>query len=335
MMEMLVINKIALKLGPFAIHWYAILIVTGSVIGVWLACRESVRRHLTSNDVTDFVLWAVPFGLLGVRIYYVIFQWSYYSQHPSEIIALWDGGGAIYGGLVAGVIVLFIFAHIQKFNPLDLLDIAVPAVLIGQAFGRWGNFVNQEAYGNIVSNLNWLPSIIRQQMFIDGAYRQPTGLARCRIRTGAWIEPQIPFLGSHQPVDDGLQGASGDGEAQQGHENPAQSVVLAQLLNPLNAIQTESGWNRQQPAQPVAEAVQVEAVQPQRPSQKGEPSRQCLVFHAVIIAAKSCHPGPETAPSAPRQASGRISSRRRRARPHAENPERDARRSSRCCPSRR
>jgi hypothetical protein len=90
-----------------------------------------------------------------------------------------------------------------------------------------------------------------------------------------------------------------------------------------------------QPAQPVAEAVQVEAVQPQRPSQKGEPSRQCLVFHAVIIAAKSCHPGPETAPSAPRQASGRISSRRRRARPHAENPERDARRSSRCCPSRR
>jgi len=176
MMEMLVINKIALKLGPFAIHWYAILIVTGSVIGVWLACRESVRRHLTSNDVTDFVLWAVPFGLLGVRIYYVIFQWSYYSQHPSEIIALWDGGGAIYGGLVAGVIVLFIFAHIQKFNPLDLLDIAVPAVLIGQAFGRWGNFVNQEAYGNIVSNLNWLPSIIRQQMFIDGAYRQPTFL---------------------------------------------------------------------------------------------------------------------------------------------------------------
>lgn len=176
MMEMLVINKIALKLGPFAIHWYAILIVTGSVIGVWLACRESVRRHLASNDVTDFVLWAVPFGLLGVRIYYVIFQWSYYSQHPSEIIALWDGGGAIYGGLVAGVIVLFILAHIQKINPLDLLDIAVPAVLIGQAFGRWGNFVNQEAYGNIVSNLNWLPSIIRQQMFIDGAYRQPTFL---------------------------------------------------------------------------------------------------------------------------------------------------------------
>jgi PiT family inorganic phosphate transporter len=174
-----------------------------------------------------------------------------------------------------------------------------------------------------------------QQRQRNGAYRQPTGLARCRIRTGAWIEPQVPFLGSHQPVHDGLQGASGDGEAQQGHENPAQSVVLAQLLNPLNAIQTESGWNRQQPAQPVAEAVQVEAVQPQRPSQKGEPSRQCLVFHAVIIAAKSCHPGPETAPSAPRQASGRISSRTRRARPHAENPERDARRSSRCCPSRR
>ncbi|MCL2858724.1 MAG: prolipoprotein diacylglyceryl transferase, partial [Streptococcaceae bacterium] len=108
--------------------------------------------------------------------YYVIFQWSYYSQHPSEIIALWDGGGAIYGGLIAGAIVLFVYCYYKMINPLDLLDIAVPGVFLAQSIGRWGNFINQEAYGAVVKNLDYLPSFIRNQMFIDGAYRQPTFL---------------------------------------------------------------------------------------------------------------------------------------------------------------
>lgn len=172
----LAIEKIAFKLGFLDIHWYAILIVSGAAIGVWLACLEAPRRHLTSDDVFDFLLWAIPFGLVGVRAYYVIFQWGYYSKNLDRIIALWDGGGAIYGGLIVGGIILFIFSRVRKINPLDLLDIAVPAVLLGQASGRWGNFVNQEAYGKIVSNLNWLPILIRNQMFINGSYRQPTFL---------------------------------------------------------------------------------------------------------------------------------------------------------------
>lgn len=172
----LAMNKIALELGPFSIHWYAIFIVTGAALGVWLACKEAPRRGLTTDDVIDFILWAFPVGLIGVRAYYVAFQWGYYSQHPSEIIALWDGGGAIYGGLIAGAIVLFVFSYYRMINPLDLLDVSIPGVLIGQAFGRWGNFVNQEAYGDAVSNLNYLPTFIREQMFIDGAYRIPTFL---------------------------------------------------------------------------------------------------------------------------------------------------------------
>ncbi len=172
----LTINKIAFELGSLMIRWYAVLIVGGAGIGVWLAYKEAPYRHLTGEDIIDFVIWAVPSGLVGARLYYVIFNWSYYSKYPNEIIALWDGGGAIYGSLIAGTIVLFIFSYYRMVNPMDILDVAVPAVFLGQSIGRWGNFVNQEAYGKVVENLDWLPSFIQNQMYIDGSYRIPTFL---------------------------------------------------------------------------------------------------------------------------------------------------------------
>ena len=172
----LTINKIAFELGPLMIRFYAVLIVGGAGIGVWLAYKEAPYRHLTGEDIIDFVIWAVPSGLVGARLYYVIFNWSYYSKYPNEIIALWDGGGAIYGSLIAGSIVLFIFSYYRMVNPMDILDVAVPAVFLGQSIGRWGNFVNQEAYGKAVENLDWLPSFIQKQMYIDGSYRIPTFL---------------------------------------------------------------------------------------------------------------------------------------------------------------
>lgn len=170
------INKVALELGPFQIHWYAICIVLGAALALWLASREAVNKGMTADDMTDYLLIAFLPGLIGVRLYYVAFQWGYYSQHPSEIIALWDGGGAIYGGLIAGAIVLFIFAYYRMINAFDMLDVIVPGVFLAQAFGRWGNFINQEAYGKIVDNLNWLPEFMQKQMFIDGHYRMPTFL---------------------------------------------------------------------------------------------------------------------------------------------------------------
>jgi len=172
----LAINKIALQLGPFAIHWYAIFITLGGAIAFWLALREGARKKISSDDVTDLMIWSVPFALIGARTYYVIFEWSYYSQHPDQIIALWDGGGAIYGSLIAIAIVIFVYCYYKVLKPLDMLDIYVPGIMLAQAMGRWGNFVNQEAYGKAVSNLNWLPEWIQKQMFIDGAYRLPTFL---------------------------------------------------------------------------------------------------------------------------------------------------------------
>ena len=170
------IDPIAIKIGPLSVRWYAICIVVGLVLAVYLSMKEAPKRKMKSDDVLDFILLAFPIAILGARLYYVIFQWSYYSKNPGEILAVWNGGIAIYGGLIAGALVLWFFARHRFIEPLDFLDIAAPSVMIAQSIGRWGNFVNQEAYGTVVKNLNYLPSFIQKQMYIDGQYRQPTFL---------------------------------------------------------------------------------------------------------------------------------------------------------------
>lgn len=170
------INPIAIRLGPLAIHWYAIIIMTGVALAVYLSSKEGIRKKITSDDVIDFILIAFPLAILGARLYYVIFQWDYYSQNLNEILAIWNGGIAIYGGLMVGTIVLFVFSYYRLIKPLDFLDILAPNVMLAQSIGRWGNFVNQEAYGKVVAHLDFLPQFIQKQMFIDGAYRLPTFL---------------------------------------------------------------------------------------------------------------------------------------------------------------
>ncbi|MGT2887620.1 prolipoprotein diacylglyceryl transferase [Streptococcus didelphis] len=170
------IDPIAFKLGPFAVHWYALCILSGLLLAVYLASKEAPRKGISSDDIIDFIIMAFPLSILGARIYYVIFEWSYYSQHPGDIFAIWNGGIAIYGGLLTGLCVLWIYSYYKAINPFDFLDIAVPGVMIAQSIGRWGNFINQEAYGKVVSKLDYLPGFIQKQMFIDGHYRQPTFL---------------------------------------------------------------------------------------------------------------------------------------------------------------
>lgn len=170
------IDSIAFKIGPLAIHWYAICIMSGLFLAVFLASKEAPRKNLTSDDIIDFILIAFPLAIIGARLYYVIFEWSYYSQHLNELFAIWNGGIAIYGGLITGAIVLFIYSYNKVINPITFLDVLAPSVMIAQVIGRWGNFINQEAYGKIVSQLNYLPSFIQKQMFIDGHYRTPTFL---------------------------------------------------------------------------------------------------------------------------------------------------------------
>ncbi|TWT10475.1 prolipoprotein diacylglyceryl transferase [Streptococcus sp. sy004] len=170
------ISPIIFEWGPFAIRWYAVCIVVGLVLAVHLAMKEVPYKQIKPDDVLDFILFAFPVSIIGARLYYVAFQWDYYRQHLSEIPAIWNGGIAIYGGLLTGLLCVYVFTRQRFINFFDFLDIAAPGVLLAQSLGRWGNFFNQEAYGKAVEKLTGLPDFIRQQMYIDGSYRLPTFL---------------------------------------------------------------------------------------------------------------------------------------------------------------
>lgn len=174
------LNPIALRLGALEIHWYGVIIASGVILAVYLAVQEAKRRNVSEDHILNLVLYSLPFALIGARAYYVAFEWPYYSQHPSEIIAIWHGGIAIYGALIAAAIVFIVYCRIKDLSIWLVLDIAAPTVMLAQAIGRWGNFMNQEAFGQVTS-LSFLhelhlPEWIIQQMFISGQYRMPTFL---------------------------------------------------------------------------------------------------------------------------------------------------------------
>ncbi|MGG4264094.1 prolipoprotein diacylglyceryl transferase [Peribacillus simplex] len=174
------LNPIAIDLGPIQVHWYGLIIGFGVLLGLIIALRESERRGLDKETFTDMILFAVPIAIICARIYYVIFQWEYYSQNPGDIIKIWNGGIAIHGALIGSVLTAIIFAKVKKISFWKLVDIAAPSLLLGQAIGRWGNFMNQEAHGGEISrsfleNMH-LPDFIINQMYINGTYYHPTFL---------------------------------------------------------------------------------------------------------------------------------------------------------------
>lgn len=176
----LTINPVAFKLGNLSVKWYGIIMAVAIILAVSMAIFEGRKRQIESDDFMDLLLWAVPLGYVGARIYYVIFEWNYYSQHLDEIIAIWNGGIAIYGGLLAGLAVLLVFCYKRMLPPFLMLDIITPGVMAAQILGRWGNFINQEAHGGpttlaFLQSIH-LPDFIINQMKIGGVYYQPTFL---------------------------------------------------------------------------------------------------------------------------------------------------------------
>ena len=138
-------------MGGLQIHWYGIIIGVGVLLGLLLAIRETERRGLHKELFVDLILFAVPIAIICARIYYVMFQWGYYSQYPGEIIKIWNGGIAIHGALIGAVLTAIVFAKVRKVSFWKIADIAAPSLLLGQAIGRWGNFMNQEAHGGEVT----------------------------------------------------------------------------------------------------------------------------------------------------------------------------------------
>lgn len=175
-----VIDPVAISIGPIKIYWYGIIIALAMLIGISLATKEAQKLGLEEDTMVDMTLWAIPIGFIGARLYYVLFKWDYYIQNPSEIIAIWNGGIAIYGGLIAGGLAVYWFARRKKMTLTLLLDILAPSVLLAQSIGRWGNFINQEAHGGAVSRqfleTLYLPEFIIEQMNINGTYYHPTFL---------------------------------------------------------------------------------------------------------------------------------------------------------------
>ena len=174
------VNRVAFELFGLPIYWYAIIIVSGVIIAMWLSTREAVRVGLKADDVTDFMLIGLPVSIIGGRLYYVLFDLEPYLKDPIQIFNTRSGGLAIYGALIAGGIWLYFFCRRNFISPVTFLDIAAPSVLLAQGIGRWGNFMNHEAHGAEVSrsfleSLH-LPNFIIDNMNIDGAYRQPTFL---------------------------------------------------------------------------------------------------------------------------------------------------------------
>ncbi|WP_370297036.1 prolipoprotein diacylglyceryl transferase [Rossellomorea marisflavi] len=175
------IDPIAFQLGPISVHWYGVIIGLGIALGMYMVIRESKRQGLHPDTFIDLLVWAIPIAIISARIYYVAFEWNnYYADHPEDIIKIWNGGIAIHGALIGSVLTTIIFAKVKGLSFWKLADIAAPSLIVGQAIGRWGNFINQEAHGREVSrqfleNLH-LPRFIIDQMYIDGSYYHPTFL---------------------------------------------------------------------------------------------------------------------------------------------------------------
>ena len=129
------------------IPWYSFLIVLGVALAVFLACREEKRLGLKKDTVIDLALWVLPFGIIGARVYYVLFSWEQFSSDPLSVLKIWEGGIAIYGAIIAGLLTIFVFSLRRKLPPLLLCDLIAPGLALAQAIGRWGNYFNMEAYG--------------------------------------------------------------------------------------------------------------------------------------------------------------------------------------------
>ena len=173
-------ERVAFDLGIIQVYWYSIFIFLGALAACVVIYLEAKKRKLNDEFIVNLAFNAIIFGIIGARIYYVLFNLDYYSSYPIEIIKIWNGGLAIHGGMIAGLITLIIYCKKYKVNGLKMLDIAVPGLILAQAIGRWGNFFNAEAHGGVVSKAFLeglhLPKFIIEGMHIGGNYYHPTFL---------------------------------------------------------------------------------------------------------------------------------------------------------------
>ncbi len=170
-------SRVALDLGFIQIYWYSIFIFLGVLIASIVILRECKKQNINEDFIVNLIFYGVLSGIVGARLYFCLFHLDYYSKYPLEILEIWNGGLAIHGGIIAGVLTVFLYTRKYKAKFLKVTDILVPGVILGQAIGRWGNFFNKEAFGRETTRqaLEKLgaPKFVIDGMHINGAYYQP------------------------------------------------------------------------------------------------------------------------------------------------------------------
>lgn len=171
-------EKVALDLGSIQIYWYSIFIFIGMLVACFLIYKEAKKRGIEEDFLVNLTFNTIIIGIIGARLYYVLFNFSYYLDNPVEIFQIWNGGLAIHGGIIAGLLFIIYYCKKHEVSLWKILDIIVVGLIIAQAIGRWGNFFNSEAYGPITTAAHLkslgIPQFIIDGMYILGEYRQPT-----------------------------------------------------------------------------------------------------------------------------------------------------------------
>ena len=171
-------DSVLFHLGPLEIRWYSVFILIGVFFAYLVIKKEANRFKLQNEFMLNLLFWTFIFGVIGARLYYVIFNFAYYKSNFFEIFKIWHGGLAIHGGIIAGALTIYLYCKKYNVNVVKILDIAVPGLLLAQAIGRWGNFFNGEAYGTVVEyetlvNLKIIPQFVIDNMYINGSYHLP------------------------------------------------------------------------------------------------------------------------------------------------------------------
>lgn len=172
------IDPVAIQIGPMEIRWYGIIMASAFLLGIFLAYRRAQQNNINPNHILNMVTLVIPASIIGARLYYVIFSWENYSSEPLQALAIWHGGLAIHGGIAGGLLAGLYYVHRYGIPAWKTADIVAPSLILGQAIGRWGNFINQEAHGGSVTEqfINHFPAFIKNQMFIGYQYYHPTFL---------------------------------------------------------------------------------------------------------------------------------------------------------------
>ena len=173
-------NSVLFTIGNFEIRWYSVLILLGVILGYVVAEKEAKRLKFNTDFLFNMFFYALIFGIIGARLYYVIFNWNVYASDPISALYIWEGGLAIHGGLIAGLITMCLYCKKYDVSLARVLDFVCPSLLLAQAIGRWGNFFNGEAHGPATTFLalqkKYIPEFIINGMNINGVYYEPTFL---------------------------------------------------------------------------------------------------------------------------------------------------------------